>query len=124
MADFIPLARAAALAHERLFPEQPSKDYKTLDVIALALSALMPLYQRVDAFLLHHRVELRAVGEHQAHALDRDVEHLPALVGLAHLEVDRQRLAAGAHELRAHGGLVLLGLVAARGQHLERLALI
>ena len=46
MADFIPLARAAALAHERLFPEQPSKDYKTLDVIALALSALVPLYQR------------------------------------------------------------------------------
>src|SRR5438552_12316775 len=46
MADFIPLARAAALAHERLFPEHPSKDAKTLDVIALALSALMPLYQR------------------------------------------------------------------------------
>jgi hypothetical protein len=46
MADFIPLARAAALAHERLFPEQTSKDYKTLDVIALALSALIPLYQR------------------------------------------------------------------------------
>ncbi|HYR35973.1 MAG TPA: hypothetical protein VEQ87_16900, partial [Burkholderiales bacterium] len=44
--DFIPLARAAALAHERLFPEQPSKDFKTLDVIALALSSLMPLYQR------------------------------------------------------------------------------
>jgi hypothetical protein len=46
MADFIPLARAAALVHERLFPEQPSKDYKTLDVIALALSVLIPLYQR------------------------------------------------------------------------------
>jgi hypothetical protein len=46
MADFIPLARAAALAHERLFPDQTSKDYKTLDVIALALSALIPLYQR------------------------------------------------------------------------------
>jgi hypothetical protein len=44
--DFIPLARAAALAHQRLFPEQPSKDFKTLDVIALALSSLIPLYQR------------------------------------------------------------------------------
>src|SRR5260370_7454673 len=44
--DFIPLARAAALARERLFPEQPSKDFKTLDVIALALSASIPLYQR------------------------------------------------------------------------------
>jgi len=44
--DFIPLARAAALAHDRLFPEHPSKDAQTLDVLALALSALMPLYQR------------------------------------------------------------------------------
>src|SRR5258705_6440549 len=44
--DFIPLARAASLAHERLFPEHPAKDFKTLDVIALALSALIPLYQR------------------------------------------------------------------------------
>lgn len=45
-AEFIPLARAAALAHDRLFPEQPAKESKTLDVIALALSALIPLYQR------------------------------------------------------------------------------
>ena len=44
--DFIPLARAAAIVHERLFPEHPTKDAKTLDVIALALSTLMPLYQR------------------------------------------------------------------------------
>jgi hypothetical protein len=44
--EFIPLARAAALAHERLFPNQPTKDFKTLDVIALALSCAMPLYQR------------------------------------------------------------------------------
>ena len=45
-AEYIPLARAAALAHDRLFPDHPSKDVKTLDVLALALSALMPLYQR------------------------------------------------------------------------------
>src|SRR5438477_4111102 len=31
------------------------------------------LDQAVDAFLLHHCVELRAVGENQAHAVDRDV---------------------------------------------------
>ncbi len=43
--DFLPLARAAALAHERLFPGRPSKDAKTLDLLALALSELMPLYQ-------------------------------------------------------------------------------
>jgi hypothetical protein len=44
-AEFIPLARAAALAHDRLFPGHGVKDAKTLDVIALALSALVPLYQ-------------------------------------------------------------------------------
>lgn len=45
-AEHLPLARAAALAHDRLFPEQPTKEVKTLDVIALALSTLVPLYQR------------------------------------------------------------------------------
>ena len=42
-AEFIPLARAAALVHDRLFPDQAVKESKTLDVIALALSALIPL---------------------------------------------------------------------------------
>src|SRR2546423_10476665 len=44
--EFIPLARAAAMVHDRLFPGQPSKDSKTLDLIALALSELVPMYQR------------------------------------------------------------------------------
>src|SRR3954451_14472714 len=44
--DFIPLARAAALIHERLFPGHGSKESKTLDMIAVALSAIVPLYQR------------------------------------------------------------------------------
>ncbi len=44
--DHIPLARAASLAYERLFPEQAAKDSKTLDMIALALSSVTPLYQR------------------------------------------------------------------------------
>lgn len=44
--EFLPLARAAALAHARLFPEQPVKESKALDIIALALSALMPFFQR------------------------------------------------------------------------------
>lgn len=44
--DYLPLARAAALAHEHLYPEQPQKETKTLDVLALALSAVVPLYQR------------------------------------------------------------------------------
>jgi hypothetical protein len=45
-AEFIPLARAAALAHDRLFPAQRVKDAKTLDLLALALSTVVPLYQR------------------------------------------------------------------------------
>lgn len=44
--EFLPLARAAALAHDQLFPDQPVKDSKALDIIALALSALVPLFQR------------------------------------------------------------------------------
>jgi len=44
--DFLPLARAAALAHGRLFPDQPVREAKALDIIALALSALVPLFQR------------------------------------------------------------------------------
>jgi hypothetical protein len=43
--EYIPLARAAALIHERLFPGH-AKESKTLDMIAVALSALVPLYQR------------------------------------------------------------------------------
>ncbi len=43
--DYMPLPRAASLAHERLFPGAV-KEVKTLDVLALALSALVPLYQR------------------------------------------------------------------------------
>jgi hypothetical protein len=44
--EFLPLARAAALAHARLFPDQPVRESKALDIIALALSALLPLFQR------------------------------------------------------------------------------
>ena len=44
--DLIPLARAAALAHNRVFPGESVRDMKTLDLLALALSELVPLYQR------------------------------------------------------------------------------
>jgi hypothetical protein len=45
-ADFIPLARAAALVHGRLFPRESVMDAKTLDLLAVGISALIPLYQR------------------------------------------------------------------------------
>ena len=45
-AEYLPLARAAALVHGRLFPQESAKDVKTLDLLGLAISALIPLYQR------------------------------------------------------------------------------
>ena len=44
--DLIPLARAASLAHNRVFPGESVREMKTLDLLALALSTLLPLYQR------------------------------------------------------------------------------
>jgi hypothetical protein len=41
----IPLSTAVAQAHRRLFPDEPYRDPKTLKAIALALSALMPIYR-------------------------------------------------------------------------------
>ena len=45
-AEYLPLARAAALAHRRLFPPDAHKDAKTLDLLGVALSAVTPLYTR------------------------------------------------------------------------------
>ena len=45
-AEYLPLPRAAALVHARLFPRESTKDVKTLDLLGLAISALIPLYQR------------------------------------------------------------------------------
>lgn len=45
-AEYLPLARAAALVHARLFPQESAKDVKTLDLLGLAISALIPLYRR------------------------------------------------------------------------------
>src|SRR2546426_10744485 len=97
MADFIPLARAAALAHERLFPEQPSKDYKTLDVIALALSALMPLYQRdMESGALRALAEGEITAGNftatEAHGVVPHPQPLHVLVGLRALPPGAVRL--------------------------------
>ena len=43
---YIPLSKALAQAHARLYPEDPYKEAKTLSVIAMALSALIPIYRR------------------------------------------------------------------------------
>lgn len=43
---YIPLSKAVTQAHRRLFPDEPYRDPKTLQVIALALTALMPIHWR------------------------------------------------------------------------------
>lgn len=43
--NFLALSKAVARAHRRLFPEEPT-DPRTLRVIALALTELMPMYWR------------------------------------------------------------------------------
>jgi hypothetical protein len=41
----VPLTQAVAQAHSRLFPDEPYQDPKTLRTIALAFTALMPIYR-------------------------------------------------------------------------------
>jgi hypothetical protein len=44
--NFIALSNAVTRAHKRLFPDEPHDDLRTLQVIALALTDLVPLYWR------------------------------------------------------------------------------
>lgn len=89
--DHIPLARAASLAYERLFPEHGTKDSKTLDMIALALSSVMPLFQRdpeSDALRPLDEAEL-ATGRFTRGATTVEFAHRPPL---RYLVVSRQEL--------------------------------
>jgi hypothetical protein len=45
-AEYLPLPRAAALVYARLFPQDRVKDVKTLDLLGVAISARVSLYQR------------------------------------------------------------------------------
>lgn len=42
--NFIALSKAVVRAHSRLFPDESYKDPRVLQVIALALTELMPMY--------------------------------------------------------------------------------
>ena len=44
--NFIALSKAVARVHSRMFPDEPYEDPRTLQVIALALTELMPMYWR------------------------------------------------------------------------------
>jgi len=95
---FIPLARAAALIHERLFPGHGSKESKTLDMIAVALSALLPLYQRDMASGALHPVAGSdvAAGRFTRGATTLEIPHRPPL---RYLVVSRDALAHAAAAL-------------------------
>ena len=96
--DHIPLARAAALAYERLFPGQGTKDSKTLDMIALALSSVMPLYQRdldTDALRRLDETEL-AAGRFTRGATTVEFADKPPL---RYLVVSREELSAAIEKL-------------------------
>jgi len=41
----IPLSKAVAQAHRRLFPDETYRNPRTLQTIALALTALIPIYR-------------------------------------------------------------------------------
>lgn len=96
--EFIPLARAAAMAHDRLFPGQPSKDSKTLDLIALALSELLPLYQRdmeTGALRALSQAEV-AAGRFTRGATTMEIAGRPAL---RYLVVSREQALSAAETL-------------------------
>ena len=57
---YIALSKAVAQAHRRLFPDEPNRDPRTLKTIALALSALMPIYRKSTEAQL---TELELVAE-------------------------------------------------------------
>jgi len=40
------MSKAVVQAHRRLFPDEPTRNPRTLQVIALALTALIPIYRR------------------------------------------------------------------------------
>ena len=44
--DFIPVARAAALLHDRVFPGFAVKESQTLDMLAMALAGVIRIYLR------------------------------------------------------------------------------
>lgn len=98
MEEFIPLGRAAALAHERLFPGRATKESKALDLLALALSALLPLYQRdMDSGTLH-RLDETAIAEGRFTRAGTTLEYANR-PPLRFLVVPRRELAAALDKL-------------------------
>jgi hypothetical protein len=90
--EYIPLSRAAILAHERLFPDH-AKDARALDVLALALSAAIPIYQRDAKTDAVQRVadSLIAAGRFTRGATRLEIPHRPPLGSLVVSRADLAR---------------------------------
>ena len=96
--DFLPLARAAAITHDELFPGQEVKESKALDVIALALSALIPLYQRDESGAVRPLGESElASGRFTRGATTLEFPSRPALRSLV---VSREQLGGAINAMR------------------------
>jgi len=111
--DYLPLARAAALAYDRLFPEQSAKDSKTLDMIALALSSVMTLYQRdpeSDALRKLDEADL-AAGRFTRGATTVEFPNKPPL---RYLVVSREELPAAIEKLTSDSLAATLAAVQQR----------
>ncbi len=71
MRPLVPLREAAALAFERLFPDQAERDPKLLGIVAFALSALVTVYRRdVRSGDLCEVAEAEFTAGEFAHAID------------------------------------------------------
>lgn len=103
----MPLARAAALAHDRLFPGQRVKEAKTLDLLALALSSRIALFQQESETEAPRRVtaEEIAAGRFTRGAMRLE---LPGRPPLRFLVVSRRELDEGLAAVAADQLLVTL----------------
>jgi hypothetical protein len=93
---YLPLWRAVAITHGRLFPEEPHSDPKLLDVIVLALSALIPIYRR-DANgglheLLDTEIAARPFGAENLEVPLKEFERALGMLQVGSLEAARASL--------------------------------
>jgi hypothetical protein len=105
--EYLPLARAAALAHDRLFPGQRVKEVKTLDLLALALSSRIALYQQDGESAPPRRVSQEdiAAGRFTRGATRLEVPGRPPL---RFLVVSRRDLEAGLEAIATDQLLITL----------------
>ena len=105
--EYMPLARAAALVHDRIFPGQRVKEARTLDLLALALSSRIALYQQEGETQAPRRVaaEEIAAGRFTRGAMRLE---LPGRPPLRFLVVSRRDLEGGLEAIATDQLLITL----------------